>query len=154
MSLEYIFNDAGASLFPKLEDRRNGDCFVRAYTILTGTKYATNYWRIGGMVCKWRMDAKTPFARLSLRDWRKLPIYQTKHLFADGTSSEVSLPILEKMGMKHFDNVGYGFTMEELVNRFGDGFASMQQHITAVKNGALQDLFDCRHFPILSYWYF
>ena len=154
MTLEYIHNDGGYSQISEFKNRTEGVCFVRAYSILTGTNFGINYYNIAGTITKWRMNAYTTAAIQSLQEWRGLTILQTRQAFALGTPMEVCELILEKLGMKQFDNVDSNFTIEELSNRFGEGIVSLRHHVVAVKDGALQDIFDCRNWSVVSYWHF
>ena len=154
MTLEYIHNDGGHSQISEFKNRTEGMCFVRAYSIFTGTNFDINYYNIAGTITKWRMDAYTTAAIQSLQEWRGLTIIQTRQAFALGTPMEVCELILKKLGLKKFNNAGGYLSLEELSNRFGDGIVFLPRHAIAVKDGALQDSFDCRNWSVLSYWHF
>lgn len=119
--IDYKFNDGGRRAAGYKS--KTGDCVIRAFCILTGADYKESCELFGVKL---------------LGNVRGIKKHTYKRIFV-------------KMGLKKISLTGTRPTFTEAHSRYGNCLITTRKHITAVIDGALNDIYDWRTYDANFY---
>ena len=146
--IDFVINDGGRK--EAGYKGTTGDCVVRAYCIITGTDYATAHDLFYDRTMEWLSKANTRQQRAAVK---KLKGQTGKGAVVGGKMGvwpEVSQRIFKAAGLVKAKGArnpdGTWLTYSEAHEQYGNCIVHSSHHMAALKDGALQDLWDGRTY--------